>query len=337
MRSRKLRHFIPTLAGVLSCCLLVANACGQILYSDNFDVNSSASYTVNQDPDASVVFAYDYSLAGIPSAPNSTGGTRRGVRFEANNGDATAAAQAINISPTGQSFTGDYVLRFDSWLNANGPFPDGGTGSTEFWTAGVGTQGDDIQKSAGTASGAWFAVDNEGQSGIDYRAYLNIALEGPTSTVYAASDFTAPDTTVINRRSANNPYYHTAFPGGQTAPALQQMNFPQQTGALKAGAVGFAWRQVEIKKLGNNVSLSIDKLPIATFINPTLTGNNVFVGHWDVFASISDNPALSFGVIDNLVVARIPEPATAVLVLGIALTFGARRSRRIGSRGRRMR
>jgi hypothetical protein len=285
-----------------------------ILYSDNFDTNTSANYTVNQDPDASVTFAYDYSAMGIPSAPNSTGGTTRGVRFQANDGDATGTAAAINISPTGRSFAGDYVLRFDSWLNANGPFPDGGTGSTEFWTAGVGTDGDDIQKSAGTASGAWFAADNEGQSGIDYRAYLNIALEGPSSTVYNATDFTAPDSTVINRRSANNPYYHGKFPGGQTAPALQQMNFPQQTGALKPGTLGFAWRKVEVKKLGGNVSLSIDGLPIASFTNPTLTGTNVFVGHWDVFASIADNAALSFGVIDNLVVDRIPEPATLTLV-----------------------
>jgi hypothetical protein len=303
-----------------------------ILYSDNFDVNTSANYTVNQDPDASVTFAYDYSAMGIPSAPNSTGGTTLGVHFQANDGDATGTAAAINISPTGQSFTGDYVLRFDSWLNSNGPFPAGGTGSTEFWTAGVGTDGDDVQKSAGTASGAWFAADNEGQSGIDFRAYLNTTLEGPSSTIYAASDFTAPDSTVINRRSANNPYYHTAFPGGQMAPALQQTNFPQQTGALKPGTLGFVWREVEIKKLAGNVSLSIDGLPIATFTNPTLTGNNIFVGHWDVFASIADNAALSFGVIDNLVVEVIPEPATiSMLILGLSAIAFSRPRRTLSS------
>jgi hypothetical protein len=280
-----------------------------ILYSDNYDTNTSANYTVNQDPDATVTFAYDYSADGIPSAPGSPGGSTLGVKFTANNGDQTTGAQAINISPTGQSFSGDYVLRFHSWLNANGPFPAGGAGSTEFVTGGVGTQGDDIQKSSGSASGAWFAGDNEGQSGIDYRAYLNTSLEGPSSTVYAASDSGA-----INRRSADNPYYHTAFPGGQEAPASQEALDPQQDGALKPGTLGFAWRLHEISKVGSAVTWTIDGLPIATFPSPTLTGSNVFVGHWDVFASIADDARFSFGIVDNLVVEQIPEPGSLSLL-----------------------
>ena len=292
-----------------------------ILFSDDFDTDTSANYTVNQDPDATVTYAWDYSTMGIPSAPNSTGGTTLGAKFTANNGDQTTGAQAINISPIGQSFSGDYVLKFDSWLNANGPFPGGGAGSTEFFTAGVGTDGDDVQKSSGSASGAWFAGDNEGQSGIDFRAYLNASLEGPTSSVYAA-----PDSGAINRRNANNPYYHGTFPGGQMAPAFQQANYPQQTGALKAGTLGFEWREVEIRKIGTDVSWHIDGLHIATFQNPTLTGSNIFVGHWDVFASITDNPDLSFGVVDNVRVEVIPEPATiALLAIGAAAIMARRR------------
>ncbi len=309
-----MKKSVSLLSSALAALLLapVASA-APILYSDNFDVNSSANYTVNQDPDTTVAFAYDYSADGIPSAPGSPGGSTTGVKFTANNGDATAAAAAINISPTGQSFAGDYVLRFHSWLNANGPFPAGGTGSTEFYTAGVGTTGTSVQKSSGSASGAWFAGDNEGNSGIDYRAYLNTALEGPTSTVYAA-----PDSGTINRRNANNPYYHGTFPGGQTPPASQTTANPLvQTGALKPGTLGFAWREVEIEKTGADVSWTIDGLPIATFTAPVLTGSNIFVGHWDVFSSISGNPEFSFGIVDNLVVERIPEPATLSL-LGMA-------------------
>ena len=48
---------------------------------------------------------------GIPSAPNSTNGTTRGVKFEANMTAGVAAA--INISPVGQNFGGDYRLHFD--------------------------------------------------------------------------------------------------------------------------------------------------------------------------------------------------------------------------------
>jgi hypothetical protein len=292
------------------------------LFSDDFDTDTGPNYTVNADPDTTVQFAWDYSTMGIPSAPNSIGGTTRGVRFTANDGDATAAAAAINISPTGQSFTGDYILRFDSWLNANGPFPAGGTGSTEFVTAGVGTTGASVQKSSGSASGAWFAGDNEGNSGIDFRAYLNAALEGPASTVYAAGD-----SGTINRRSANNPYYHGTFPGGQQAPSFQQTNYAQQTGALKAGTLGFEWRDVEVRKIGDDVSWYIDGLHIATFDNPTLSGSNIFVGHWDVFASIADNADLSFGVIDNLRVEVVPEPASlTLLTLGAVALYRRRRA-----------
>lgn len=306
------------------------------LYADDFDADTSASYTVNQDPDTTVAFAYDYSADGIPAAPNSIGGTTRGVKFTANNGDATAAAAAINISPTGQVFTGNYILRFDSWLNTNGPFPLGGAGSTEYFTAGVGTDGDDVQKSTGSASGAWFAGGSDGNSsanvntGTDFRAYLNTGLEGATSTVYAA-----PLSGLIQPRSANNPYYHGTFPGGQMAPASQQAAFPlEQTGALKPGALGLEWHEVEIHNIDGNVSWIIDGLPIATFTNPTLTGSNVFVGHWDVFSSITGNPALSFGIVDNLqVVQQVPEPSSAALVGLVAMGLGlVVRRGRLGAR-----
>lgn len=293
------------------------------LFSDDFELDTGPQYTVNQDPDATVEFAWNYSLMGIPTAPNSAAGTTRGVKFQANDGDATAAAAAINISPTGRSFAGDYILRFDSWLNANGPFPGGGTGSTEFFTAGVGTDGTNVQKSSGSADGAWFAADNEGNSSIDFRAYRNASLEGPTSTAYAA-----PDSGTINRRNANNPYYYGTFPGGQEAPQFQQDNFPQQTGALKAGTLGFEWREVEVHKIGDDVSWFIDGLHIATLNDAAFGGENIFVGHWDVFASIADNAELSFGVIDNLRVEVVPEPGTA-MVMGIAVVGMLRRRRRI--------
>lgn len=295
----------------------------QILYSDNFDTNTAGAYTVNQDVDSRITFLYDYAVAdGIPAAPNSVGGTTLGVKFEANIVDP-GAAQALNISPIGQSFTDDYTLRFDMWINANGPFPAGGTGSTQFITAGVGTVGASVQKSSGTADGAWFAVDGEGNSSIDFRAYRGIALEGPNSTAY-----TAGISGTIGSRSADNPYYHGAFPGGQQAPASQQTAFPQQTGSLKPGTVGFLWHDFAITKTGNDVSWTIDGLPIATLTNATLPGGNIFVGFWDVFASVSDNPALSFGLVDNVRVIAVPETSTGALGAMAAVVGFARRRRK---------
>lgn len=324
MRGRvmKLRHPSRAIAATIAALCMVPGASRAAdLFSDNFDTNTSSIYTVTGDPDTLVTFNYDYSTMGIPASR--PGGTTLGVMFKANYGDQTAAAAATNISPTGKSFTGDYKLRFDVYLNANGPFPDGGTGSTQFITAGVGTAGNTVHKASGNADGAWFAVDNEGNSGIDFRAHRGTALEGATSTAYTATDDAAGG---FNRRDANNPYYHTKFPGGQGAPQYQKDNYAQQTGALKAGAIGFGWHDVEITKTGNTVSWTIDGLSIATLTNASLPGNNVFVGLWDPFSSISDKPDLTFGVIDNLVVSAVPEPAgVTALALGGLVLAGRRR------------
>ncbi len=292
--------------------LLPANA----QFSDNFEINSSANYTITQDPDALATFAYDYSVLGIPSAPHSAGGTTLGLRLEANNGDATAAAAAISLSPTGKSFTGNFRITFDMWMNANGPFPGGGAGSTEFLTAGVGTAGNTVHKSSGTADGTWFAVDGEGGSGVDYRAYLGTVLQGTATGDYTAGSSAATDA-----------YYTSKFPG-QSAPALQQANYPQQTGTIIDGAVGFGWHTVDIDKNGNDVTWSIDGYSIATVTGATFNGDNITIGYWDPFGSISDNPTLSFGLVDNLSVSVVPEPSTCLLGALAAGLFALRRRKK---------
>jgi hypothetical protein len=292
----------------------------QTLWADNFDVNTAANWVTNRSStDTRVTFNYNYTPDGIPPAPNSIGGTTRGVKFEANL--VNGAVAAINISPVGQSFPGDYRLRFDMWINANGPFPDGGTGSTEHLTAGVGTAGNRVQWNTGTADGVWFAADGEGQATDthatvpDWRAYVGTALQQTNSGVYVGGS-------EPNIRGNGHPYYASTFPGGQTAPALQQSNYAQQTGALAVGTVGFAWRDVIIAKTGNTVEWSIAGLKIAAVTNANLTASNIFIGYWDSFASLSDNTNLSFGLVDNVRVERFvtnvppyltaqPESATA--------------------------
>ncbi|MBA3483779.1 MAG: PEP-CTERM sorting domain-containing protein [Pirellulales bacterium] len=322
-----MKKSVSLLSGAIAATLLTSVASAVPIYSDNFDVNTSANYTVNQDPDATATFAYDYSADGIPSAPGSPGGSTRGVKFTANDGDQTAAAAAINISPTGQSFSGNYTLRFHSWLNINGPFPAGGAGSTELLTAGIGNSGTAVQKSTAPANGPWFAGSNEGGATGDYRAYQTTSLEADASAVYAAPGAAG------TRRESSNTYYHSAIPGNQMAPATQQALDPvQQTGSTAPGSLGFAWHLHEISKNGNAVSWSINGLPIATFANPTLGGSNVFVGHWDAFASIADDARFSFGIIDNLVVDQvIPEPASMTMLgmSALGLLAAARRRRTI--------
>ena len=272
---------------------------GVTLWGDDLDSADSTGWIVNKSTDdTAVTFGYDYSADGIPAAPNSDG-TTIGVKFEANI-TAPTGAEAISISPVGGNFTGDYQLNFDMWINANGPFPGGGGGSTEFFTAGVGTTGDHLQWASDNADGAWFGVSGDGGSGNsgDFRAFIGGARQAAESGAYEAG-------TTADSRNNTNAYYAEAFPG-QSPPAAQAAAFPgKQTGALANGAVGFAWRQVSITKIGDSVAWAIDGVTIATLeqsLEPFTTEGNIFVGYYDPFSSVSDNRATSFGLVDNLVV-----------------------------------
>jgi hypothetical protein len=310
------------ICSALAFAAISSFASAVILFQDTFDTNTSGNYTISADPDTLATFVFNYASMGIPAAPNSTGGSTIGLKLEANNGDATAASAALSLAPNGGNFSGNFTVRFDVWLNSNGPFPGGGTGSTQFFTAGVGTNGATVHKASGNADGTWFGADGDGGSGIDYRVFLGPTLQAEASGYYVAG-------TAAGARSSDDPYYSNAFPG-QAPPEFQQTNYPQQIGNVKNGALGFQWRQVEIAKTGTDVTWSIDGLLIAMVQNATFAGDNVFVGYWDPFISISDNPALTFGVIDNLRIEAVPEPATSALGVIGALGIFARRRRNLG-------
>ena len=282
-----------------SVALLTVNPLFTPVFADNFDVNSSANWRLNQSSatNSRVAFAYNYSGYGIPSAPNSVGGTTKGVKFEANYMGAGVAA--LNMSPIGRSFSGNFRLHFDMWINANGPFPDGGTGSSQLLTAGLGTDGSRVEWNTGTSDGVFFAIDGEGQASDtspDIRAYIGTTLQNTNSGVYVGG-------TNTSIRRCSDAYYSNVFPGGQTAPASQA-----QTGGLAVGTVGFAWRDVVINRSGSKVEWFIDGLKIASVNNVSLAASNIFVGYWDPFSSLSDNTNLSFGLVDNL---RVEVPAVA--------------------------
>ncbi len=291
----------PSGATTSSVAVLAMNGLFTPVFSDNFDTNSAANWTLNQSANNNTRagFAYDYSGYGIPSAPNSVGGTTRGVKFEANYTGVGVAA--LNISPIGQSFGGNYRLHYDMWINANGPFPAGGTGSTQLQTAGLGTAGNKVEWNSGAPDGVFFAIDGEGQASDtspDIRAYIGATLQNTNSGVYVGG-------TNTSIRRCRDPYYSNVFPGGQTAPAAQS-----QSGALAVGTVGFAWRDVVVNKTGNVIDWFIDGLKICSVTN-ALTSSNIFIGYWDPFASLSDNTNLSFGLVDNL---RVEVPAVAPMI-----------------------
>ncbi|MDB6024751.1 MAG: Endoglucanase [Verrucomicrobiales bacterium] len=284
---------------------LTVNALWAPVFSDTFDANSSANWTLNRSStNTRATFVYDYSALGIAAAPNSTNGTTKGLRMEANL--STGVAAALSYSPTGQSFSGVYRLHFDMWINANGPFPAGGTGSTEAITAGVGTAGNRVEwgGSGSTADGVWFMADGEGQGSTaqgDITAYSGTALQDDSSGSYLAG-------TDGSVRSCTSLYYVNVFPGSQTPPPSQS-----QTGSLDRGTMGFAWHDVVISKNNSVVEWIIDGLKVASVTNAAITASNVFVGYWDPYNSVSSSTNLSFGLVDNL---RVEVPVVGPAITG---------------------
>lgn len=307
-------HHLLTAAAVFASGAAVS---ASPLYSENFEVDPTANWTVNGGPsDEAADFFFDYGSVGIPSAPNS-GGTTRGMKLQANL--ASGIFGGFSVSPTGQNFSGDYTVRFDWWANFNGPFPGGGSGSTNLSTYGIGTSGTVAQWPGGVQDSVWFAATGDGGSSADYRAYSTAAPTsyGDGNPVYA-----------FTTRNNSNAYF--AALGNVPAPVAQLTLFPQQTGNTAVGSAGMTWHDVEITKLGNAITWKLDGLLMATIDTNTVTlgGGNIFFGHSDINAGSSTDPnapALLFTLIDNVRVEVVPEPTSlSLLALG---TLALRRRR----------
>lgn len=277
-------------------------------FVDDFNADTSALYTIPQTSDALATFAFDYSALGIPVAPSTTDGSTLGLKMEAN--VTAGSANGITLH-TIVPFSGTYVVKFDAWMNANGPFPSGGGGSTEFLTMGVGGDGTTANVGGTSGSGGWFGATGEGGSSRDYRLYKDGSEQFPASGQYNAG-------TASSANNASDPYY--AQFGGVDVGALPQGSlFAQQNGVSGGGSFGFAWRECEMRVVSDggtagatSVSWWVDGLQLATLDagigSSFLTDGFVTLGYADSFTSLSDNSAVSFGLIDNL---RIGTLATA--------------------------
>jgi hypothetical protein len=292
---RRQKHLVVPIAFALWMSVVTPSASAQ-LYSQDFEVDSTATWEMagaSGPSDEVANFFFDY--AGFV-APNGAG--THGMKLQANL--TMGNFSGMSVTPNGQSFTGDYIVRFDWWHNFHGPFPAGGIGSTNLSTFGIGTSGGSAQWPGEVAS-VLFAATGDGNSVFDYRAYSSAAPAGyPSgSPVYAA-----PGGAV----NSSDPYY-SVF-GGGSAPAAQLALFPQQTGTVAVGAPGMMWHRVRIRKSGNIATWTVDGRLIATVDLNTVTlgGSNIFFGHSDVNAASAppsaNASALLFTLIDNILVTR---------------------------------
>ena len=270
---------------------------GTVLFSDNFETDSSANWVTNANDsfvDSSATFGYDYSQRYIPPIPGSV--TTKGLLFRLNE-QTGAPRNAVSASPATITLPDQYRLKFKMWNNYNGPpMFDGGPGSTMHMISGVGTMPDHANLSTFAGSdGIWFDVDGDGGSTFaagDANAYVANALQGNTSGVYAADPNNNP-------RSTTTPYY--SIWGNIQAPAAQVTAYPGQAGSTGPGNMGVSWHTVVLTKTTSTVTWVIDGILIATVpADATPLGTNVFVGFEDSFPGASGNPAVSFALVDNL-------------------------------------
>ncbi|MCH7870762.1 MAG: hypothetical protein IID33_03590, partial [Planctomycetes bacterium] len=205
------------------------------LYSEDFEIDPTADWTVNHHPFTlgTFDFFFDYSTVGIPPAPSS-GGTTRGLKLQANlNGNEFGG---FSVSPTGLNLEGDYALSFEVWSNYNGPLEFGGNGSTNISTYGILSSGTSSNY-PGRADGLWFATTGDGGSSADWRIY---SPDEPASYQDRHPFYTDPS------RNHTGATYQVF--GGHEAPVAQLDLFPQQTGVTRLGTAGFAWHQVVIDR-----------------------------------------------------------------------------------------
>src|ERR1043166_7358015 len=169
--------FIPR--SVVSLVCLGASFCGstrgsaQVLFSDDFQTDTSASWSIfatnaaGSGTDFTAQFAFDYSTQAyryngitnhVPAAPNS-GGTTKGLKLTVNKSGAASMA-AVSLYPNGQSFSGDFALKFDLWSYYSGDIPFGDGGSTEFSAFGINHYGTNVNwpGQSQNGDGEWFLV-----------------------------------------------------------------------------------------------------------------------------------------------------------------------------------
>jgi hypothetical protein len=305
------------------------------LYTQNFDVDDTANWVFNSsisgdlpadNTGAEADFFFDYSTVGIPSAPGS-GGTTRGLKLEANV-VGTNVFSGMSVSPMGLALPNQYVLRAYVWQNSIGPFPGGGSGSTQLTNMTVGATGAAAEFAGGTLTGVQGAVTGDGGSSVDWRAYSAAFPDGPGAVIATSHPGVYPTSSL----NAADSYWSTNFPG-QAPPAAQAGLFASQTGNVQNGATAFAWRLWEIRKTTSGISWTIDGIPVANVtpdLFPASFGNNIAFGQMDINATSSTaatSRSLLFGLIDNVSVVEIPEPATlSLLALGL-VGFALRRRR----------
>lgn len=266
-----------------------------LLFSDSLDTDTSSNWNFfagsnNNVPDYTTNWAFNYGVIPytfngktflIPPAPNSTGGSTLGVKFTVN--DSNGVDAAVNIYPKGQSFSGNFALKFDMWLNhPGGALGVGGSGTTEYAICGINHLGTEINwdatNSPPSTDGIWFGVDGDGGAQNDYLAFVGNLSGMQTQLTGAASGLVSSNHT--------NPTYEALFP---------------TTRFETIGVPGKNWVAGEIDQTNGVITWKMNGTIIAQRSNSSaFTSGDVMLGYMDIFPSIASPLADAYLIFDNV-------------------------------------
>lgn len=290
-----LRRSSPLCALVAGTLATAAHA--QVVISDNFEVDSSANYTLVTDatPDNSRVFAFDYVAAGIPLAPRSQPGDVGGLWLSVN--DTLGAVDAQTLFHTTPVDADRYRLTVDVRMCFTGV-----TSTTEHGHVGVGGDGMTFNQvfSPISGSGAFLAFTGDGGSASDYRWFRapgNSPVGDPANTTLANT----------------HPSYLGR--GSNNTGAFFQSLFPAPPSTI-AGSPGNVWTTLEIyvDNVAGVISFSFDGTLVYLGRFANRFDGLVSLGLADTFASLS--PASVFTLYDNLEVEVLSSGVVPTSIFG---------------------
>ena len=249
-----------------------------VLWSDNLQTDTSANWTklfatTNGAPDdETVTWAYDYSGVLIPPAPHS-GSDTHGLYLTVNKLDTIPASAALNLYPNGQSFSGNYALRFDMCLIENST-----SGQTEYALFGI--------NHSGTKTN-WFRSSATGFTGVDPVGwsfdglFYDVESDGADLGEYVG--YSSPST------AGHNPTPITAGVTAETmAPVFKAPPWTRAgTAANLYGSTTATWADVELRQVNGVIYWSINHSLVFAYTNTTsYTSGNIMLGYEDGFDSI---------------------------------------------------
>ncbi|MFN7140425.1 MAG: GH25 family lysozyme, partial [Limisphaerales bacterium] len=269
------------------------------LFEDNFEHHTSPTFVTTPGvsrgyhlffgaasgpTDFTAAFGFDYSTINhplpVPTAPASGAGTKKGLLLTVNK-DATAAAAAINLYPTNQSFSGNFALKFDMWINWTNA-----SSATEHAMFGINHSGSLTNRIGQAGSdGLFFAVSGDG----------GITTTSPTLRDYSVFNgggpgalpiLLLPSNTTFGPAPLLGPQFDNTNPGiASLLPSKIISGYP----STPQGSAGLGWISAEVRQENNLITWLLNDTIVAQYTNfSAFTNGNLLLGYSDNFASIGD-------------------------------------------------